>query len=171
MKNTTVTNKSATVLVVGCVLLLGILYYISKNKNMSMNSELEQTNSVPVSGDPMASSSSSEMNYASANGIETTTPKNMPSQPPMGDPSQNLPRDANSQWASLPPSGNGALQGVNLLQAGSLIGINTQGSSFRNANLQLRSEVPIPKSNVSPWMNSTIEPDLSRKPLEIGSSS
>jgi hypothetical protein len=170
MKNTTVTNKSATVLVVGCVLLLGILYYISKNKNMSMNSELEQTNSVPVSGDPVGSSS--EMSYASANGLETTTPNNLPSQPPMSDPSQNLPRDSNSQWASLPPSGNGALQGVNLLQAGSLIGINTQGSTMRNANLQLRSEVPIPKkNNISPWMNSTIEPDLVRKQLEIGSNS
>jgi len=169
MKNTTVTNKSATVLVVGCVLLLGILYYINKHKNMSMNSELEQTSSVPVSNSPVASSS--EMNYASANGIQTTTPNSLPSQPPMVDPSQYLPSDTNSQWASLTPSGNGALQSVNLLQAGAIIGMNTQGSSLRNANLQLRSEVPIPKNNnISPWMNSTIDPDTHRKPLEIGGS-
>ena len=133
-----------------------------------MNSELEEKG-VAAPNAPVASSS--EMSYASANGIQTTTPNSLPSQPPMVDPSQYLPADSNSQWASLSPSGNGALQSVNLLQAGSLIGMNTQGSSLRNANLQLRSEVPIPKNNnISPWMNSTIDPDTLRKPLEIGGS-
>ena len=56
----------------------------------------------------------------------------------------------------------------NFLSAGALAGINTVGSSLRNANLQIRSEPPNPKKAVSPWMNSTIEPDLMRVPLEIG---
>ena len=39
---------------------------------------------------------------------------------------------------------------------------------MRNANLQVRSEPPNPQTNVSPWMNTTIEPDLMRAPFEIG---
>jgi hypothetical protein len=84
------------------------------------------------------------------------------------NPDDLLPKDENSQWAQLNPRGNGELNNVNLLQAGYLNGINTVGSSLRNANLQLRSEPPNPQSQVSPWLNSTIEPDLMRLPLEIG---
>lgn len=84
------------------------------------------------------------------------------------NPDDLLPKDENSQWAQLNPRGNGELNNVNLLQAGYLYGINTVGSSLRNANLQLRSEPPNPQVQVSPWLNTTIEPDLMRTPLELG---
>lgn len=48
----------------------------------------------------------------------------------------------------------------------SVIGVNTQGGSLRNANLDIRSAPPIDKKDVSPWLNSTISPDLYRRPLE-----
>lgn len=85
------------------------------------------------------------------------------------DPSELLPKDINSQWAQLNPAGSADFKNVNLLKAGHLIGIDTVGSSLRNANLQERSEPPNPTTSVSPWMNTTIEPDLMRLPLEIGS--
>lgn len=68
------------------------------------------------------------------------------------------------------PVGEGILQGVNMLDSTYHVGINTVGQSLRNANLQLRSEPPNPQVNVSPWMNTTIGPDLPRRPLEIGES-
>jgi len=79
-----------------------------------------------------------------------------------------LPKDVNSQWAQLNPTGAGDLKGVNLLSAGALIGIDTIGNTLRNANLQVRSEPPNPQLNVGPWNNTTIAPDLMRVPLEIG---
>lgn len=79
--------------------------------------------------------------------------------------------DPNSQWGELNPSGEGDLQGVNLLKAGELIGINTVGQSLKNANLQTRSEPPNPITNTGPWNQSTIEPDYMRPALEIGSGS
>lgn len=82
--------------------------------------------------------------------------------------SQLLPKDNNSQFQQLSPQGGGPLQNVSLLQAGYHNGIDTVGSSLRNANLQIRSEPPNPTTKVSPWLNSTIEPDLMRTPLEIG---
>jgi len=47
-------------------------------------------------------------------------------------------------------------------------GVNTVGQSLQNANRQLRSEPPNPQVKVSPWLQSTIEPDTDRKSLEIG---
>jgi hypothetical protein len=85
------------------------------------------------------------------------------------DPSELLPKDVNSQWAQLNPAGSADFKNVNLLKAGHLIGIDTVGSTLRNANLQERSEPPNPTTSVSPWLNTTIEPDLMRLPLEIGS--
>lgn len=71
------------------------------------------------------------------------------------------------EWAKLHPSGAEELNNRNFLTAGHHIGINTVGQSLRNANLQVRSEPPNPQSVVSPWLQSTIGPDLNRKPLEI----
>lgn len=82
------------------------------------------------------------------------------------NPMELLPSDPNSQWAQVNPQGAGDIQGKNFLSAGALIGINTIGQSLRNANLQLRAEPPNPQVQVGPWLQSTIEPDLIRKPLE-----
>jgi hypothetical protein len=104
--------------------------------------------------------------YSSAKGVTTNT--HGMKEAKMDNPSSLLPNDTNSQWAALNPNGNGALKSVNLLQAGSLVGINTVGSSLRNANLQLRSDPPNPQGQVSPWNQTTIQPDTNRQPLEIG---
>lgn len=80
-----------------------------------------------------------------------------------------LPKDAaNSRWAQMNPAGQGDVKDQNFLTAGYHIGVNTVGQSLRNANLQLRSEPINPQVPVSPWNISTIEPDMNRRPLEIG---
>jgi hypothetical protein len=109
--------------------------------------------------------------FASATGVQSTMP-GIPascSKPNIQNPAELLPKDSNSQWAQLNPSGQGELANVNLLKAGYHIGIDTIGQTLRNANLQIRSEPPNPQLNVGPWMQSTIEPDFMRPPLEIGS--
>ena len=81
-----------------------------------------------------------------------------------------LPKDAgNSKWAEINPAGSGDIRDQNFLTAGYHIGINTIGQSLRNANLQLRSEPPNPQVAVSPWLISTIEPDVRHVAFEIGS--
>ena len=84
-------------------------------------------------------------------------------------PSELLPKDMNSIWAEQNPMGPGSLKGKNFLSAGALIGVNTVGQSLRNANLQVRSEPPNPQVSVSIFNQSTISPDISHRPLEIGS--
>ena len=84
------------------------------------------------------------------------------------DPKELLPSDANSEWRLLNPTGNGDANNINLLKAGYHIGRDTILGSLRNANLQLRSEPANPQASVGPWHNTTIGPDNSRRPLEIG---
>jgi hypothetical protein len=83
-------------------------------------------------------------------------------------PQDLLPIDQNSQWAALNPVAQGNIAAPDLLQAGFHIGLDTIGQTLRNANLQERSDPIIPKSNIGPWNQSTIEPDLGRVPLEVG---
>jgi hypothetical protein len=123
---------------------------------------------------PMGSGAQDEMlNYAAPN-AEPASAQFGNAETPSGcyardqiNPSELLPKDQNSVWAQQNPMGNGSLKGKNFLSAGALIGVNTVGQSLRNANLQLRAEPPAPQVPVSVFNNSTIEPDLARRPIDV----
>jgi len=118
-----------------------------------------------------------ENNVIPSENNNNETPKEV-DYPATNAPSKCFPRDrlsakdllpnnaANSQWAQAAPAGQGEVDGRNYLTSGKHLGINTTGSSLRNANQQLRSEPPNPQVQVSPWMQTTIGPDLNRRPLE-----
>jgi hypothetical protein len=76
------------------------------------------------------------------------------------------PGSSDSRWSAVNPKGDGALGDRNFLTAGFNVGVDTVGSSLRNANQQLRSDPVIPKATF-PWQNSTIEPDTARRRLDI----
>ena len=119
----------------------------------------------PVAANPVGMNSGP----ANADGIQTVT-SGVPSscnRQDIANPTELLPRQDND-FGNMNQNGSGDLENINLLKAGYHAGIDTVGSTLRNSNLQLRSEPPNPTSKVSPWMNSTIEPDLMRVPLEIG---
>ena len=83
----------------------------------------------------------------------------MPNTPIMSPSSQLLPQpsvDA-QDFAQYAPQN---LESQNFLTATQWIGVNTQGSSLRNANYDIRSNPIIPKEDVGPWMQSTIDPDV-----------
>lgn len=66
-------------------------------------------------------------------------------------------------WGEFAPK---SLLGQQFLDAKKFIGVDTQGSSLRNANYDLRSSPTIARRDIGPWAQSTIETDLLRKPLE-----
>jgi len=109
---------------------------------------------------------------ANVNGLNTDMQNLPPScaSKQISNPKDLLPADGNTEFSKMNPSGSGDLMNVNLLRAGHHIGINTVGTSLRNANLQVRSEPPNPRLNTGPWNTSTITADTHRRPLEIGSS-
>lgn len=76
--------------------------------------------------------------------------------------SSNYLPNGDNKWADMPVKVNQKdLIGSTIRH----VGVNTIGQSLRNANLQLREEPPNPQDNVSPWLNTTIDRDLTRKPL------
>jgi hypothetical protein len=163
----------------GAVLLLVVLVQYSRSKSsvmdsMSVNQRVSPdkvwaSHSSASTAQPSEPQGQNEQ-FARVNGASGVT-QGLPPSCSAGnvpDPSELLPKDQNNEWARLNPVGGHDLMNVNLLKAGYHSGIDTIGSTLRNANLQLRSEPPNPTTKVSPWLNSTIEPDLMRVPLEIG---
>ena len=148
----------------------GTVGYESNSQMQSQYKNPTQYNNNSNAGVQASDPNGNEV-FASANGTQTSSPgvPSSCSQPNVQNPADLLPKDSNSQWNELNPSGKGDLANVNLLKAGYHIGIDTIGQSLRNANLQIRSEPPNPQLNVGPWNSSTISPDYMRPPLEIGS--
>jgi hypothetical protein len=84
---------------------------------------------------------------------------------PVNGVSDLLPNDPNSEWAKLNPGLNAGAT-PDLLSPGQYIGLNR--TPLRNSNLQYRSDPVIPRQDIGPWNQSTIDQDISRVPLEIG---
>ena len=76
-----------------------------------------------------------------------------------------LPKDENKDWFQVPNSKFDLMQAVNLEVPEIKIGLDTVGQSRKNASYDLRAAPPNPKFVVSPWSNSTIEPDYNIKSL------
>jgi hypothetical protein len=78
-----------------------------------------------------------------------------------------LPKEINSQWFDTDFSQ--AKYNVNddklINTERYVIGVNTVGQSLKNATYDIRGTVPNPKFTVSPWNNSTYEPDFNIRPL------
>jgi len=106
--------------------------------------------------------------YAKVQGIQTSS-AGLPAtdKKSVNNPADLLPNDQNSEWARLNPSGQGDISQVTTLEAGHHLGMTAQ--VLRNANLQLRSDPPIPAgSSTGPFNQPTIGPDASRVTLELG---
>ena len=181
--------KNHTVLftVVAAVALMYVMKNYSTGKGFGGMQGLSNKGSAPAAAAPAPSSSPNGecgqgTNYkpsagfgqnesnASVSGMNTNTHGLGPSctRQQVVDPRQLLPKDGNNSFSKMNPGGAGDIQNVSLLKAGYHIGINSVGQSLRNANLQLRSEPANPQLNIGPWNQTTMGPDLSRRPLEVG---
>jgi hypothetical protein len=157
-----VKNNYKTILaVIVAAISVYVLYktYYPEQKTMlefmeEVSGEQPQASGAPVLGDefPVQSDSAALPRESSGIVAEDLLPKSQEA------------KDFEAQF----PLGTGDLASKNFVVAGHNIGINTVSSSMKNANLQLRSDPFIEPKMVSPFLNSTITPDLSRKNFEIG---
>ena len=180
-------NQMGTIIIV-LLVVAGLIYLVMmmNNKNVNNTGNLNLNDSV---SDSEFMQPNPEFNNMIQNAAPVIEPPGVPSENDvsmnkMNEPREGfdsscypkeqltakdlLPQNESSTWAQVNPSGMGSLKDKNFLQAGHHIGINTVGQTLRNANLQLRSEPPNPQVTVSPWMQTTINPDMNRKPFEIG---
>ena len=162
--------------IVGIVIVIVVICYlmnnfINKPESMKNINESHMYNSINPGIDTSVDNAASVDNLASVDNVE----EEFTNQPSSCAPKENLmpeellPQDTGANaWSLQNPQGSGSLQDKNFLQAGHNIGINTVGQTLRNANMQLRSDPPNPQVAVSPWQQSTINPDTNRLPMEIG---
>lgn len=163
------TKDRMMILVISVVLAMFVLYYSSGKMtimdNMEDGAKKEETEG-PVENiqnmveDVIGGASTVSEAFSSGS---TYSAKEV------ANPSELLPKDDNSQWATLNPSSQHAPNTPDLLQAGYHIGLDTVGQTLKNANYQLRSDPVINKADIGPWHQSTYEPDLLRLPLEVSS--
>jgi hypothetical protein len=178
------TKQKITILIIFIILAWGLLYYSGQKTGIIDRFE----DGTPVGSYPSAMPSRPPMlvsqvsnqmvppvssagpSVAPSSGLSSASATGGYSQQSVSAPSDLLPVDQNSQWASLNPGmvTNGGSAMPDLLQAGYHIGLDTIGQTLRNPNYQLRSDPIIPKQDIGPWNQSTIEPDLGRVPLEVG---
>jgi hypothetical protein len=83
------------------------------------------------------------------------------------DSSQFLPKEVNDEWFETDfTQAKYNLNDDKLINTNRyIIGVNTVGQSLKNPSYDIRGTIPNPKYTVSPWMNSTYEPDTNIKPL------
>ena len=160
-----------TILYIVVILLLGVVVWLVASHYASGSETFEDKQGVNAIGVAPSEPSGNEIfspvkeTDDLADGNDAITPDCFPRDRLTSQ--DLLPQDAaNSKWAQANPAGQGDVANINLLDAGHHYGIDTQGSSLRNANKQLRSDPVVSQSIVSPWNNTTISPDLSRRPLE-----
>lgn len=70
-----------------------------------------------------------------------------------------MPKETNPDWFDTvyePTS----VAASNLISIHRPMGVNTTHSTLKNPTYDIRGEVPIPKISISPWNNSSIDPDM-----------
>ena len=155
---------------------------VSLNESPMINDEMGEMNNVNDEDDIISLNNNQNMNpnvsgsygvdndetYKEvSNNVDTNQLPNECYPKDILSPKELLPKDSESTWAQSVPAGQGSLGDQNFLNAGFHIGINTVGQTLRNPNYGLRSEPPNPQVKVSPWMQTTIEPDSNRRAMEI----
>jgi hypothetical protein len=75
-----------------------------------------------------------------------------------------LPQEKTDDWFEVMPEPI-SVKNRNLINVTRAIGVNTIGSSLKNPSYDIRGNIPNPKMVVSPWNQSSIEPDLNIKGL------
>ena len=139
------------------------LFSYSKNKGTFFDGMENGASPTLTSSDPVPAGGSSVSSSPAV-----TTGGSSYSLRPVANPNDLLPKDENSHWGQFNTVNQTNMAMPDLLQAGYHIGLDSVGQSLRNANLQYRSDPIIPKNEIGPWNQSTIEPDLGRVPLEVG---
>jgi hypothetical protein len=79
------------------------------------------------------------------------------------DSDKMLPQEVNDDWFQNVPEPV-SVKNRHLINVTRPIGVNTIGNSTRNASYDLRGTIANPREVVSPFLNSSIEPDFNIKP-------
>lgn len=154
--------ETQTLFFIAAIVFLSIFVYLYSDSKSNLNEGLSHALSPSTIDESLAPilASNNDKDYA------MPTADSLPqSSSPTIDPNELLPKDGNSEWNKLNPVSTANVNS-NVLPGPHQYTVSSVPN--RNPNLQLRSDIPIPQATVGPWNNTTILPDDTRRPLEIG---
>lgn len=127
-------------------------YFTQNNEPISVNYVMNNNKFVP--------SDSSSASMAAYNGEN----KKMTDPSEVFKTDELLPQEMNKDWFEVMPD-QIKVKNRHLINVTKPIGVNTIGSSLKNPSYDIRGTPACPKFVVSPWMQSSIEPDINIKGL------
>lgn len=133
--------------------------YFDHNNNVIGNCQTgENDNFIPVdeSNDKFAVFKSKGKNTCGSN--QNCEPEDL------FDVDKYLPQEVNDDWFEVQPEPI-SVKNRHLINVTKPIGINTIGTSLKNASWDIRGTPSCPKQVISPWLQSSIEADINLKPL------
>ena len=121
---------------------------------------------VPIIDDTIFNPNKIEFDYGDANNNNYTLEKgNENTKQKKLDSNDLLPVKSDQKWFENPDVGI-KIEDANLLSdAVQKVGVDTVGQTRKNPSYDIRGTVPCPKFQISPWNNSTTEPDYNLKSL------
>jgi hypothetical protein len=126
--------------------------------------------SVPIVNDEIFNPNNIEFDYGDASNVNYTlnvndNPMDMKTKQDKLSSSDLLPGKSDQKWFENPDVGI-KIEDANLLSdAVQKVGVDTVGQTRKNPSYDIRGTVPCPKFQISPWNNSTTEPDYNLKSL------
>jgi hypothetical protein len=125
---------------------------------------------IPIINDEIFNPKNIEFDYGDANNVNYTlgvkdNPMDVKKQADNLTSKDLLPGKADQKWFENPDVGI-KIEDANLLSdAVQKVGVDTVGQTRKNPSYDIRGTVPCPKFQISPWNNSTTEPDYNLKSL------
>jgi hypothetical protein len=122
--------------------------------------------SVPIIDDSIFNPNKIEFDYGDANNLNYTLDTgDIKNKQEKLNSSDLLPTKSDQKWFENPDVGI-KIEDANLLSdAVQKVGVDTVGQTRKNPSYDIRGTVPCPKFQISPWNNSTTEPDYNLKSL------
>jgi hypothetical protein len=171
-------NRSSIIKIVLTVVVLYILYrfFVSSRRNQSTSYAVVKGTGAPLMLEQYTDDMSPQLFRPLKEGdvkspqvvTQAPYPKNqLPTAVPLAQSVDLLPKKAvdpnNLGWDDFAPH---MLQEQQLLDTTKFVGIDTTGSSLRNASWDLRRDPPIPRKDISPFLGSSIDSDPFKKSLD-----
>jgi hypothetical protein len=157
------TSRNIIILIVIVILIVAIYYYTKSRTTLEKMTNQDKGDSAF----PTTASGSAPFKTTQTTGLDKADPaSSLPDRTPTTA-NDLLPSTAGANWGNLYPVQNdGGVYVPSIVDPSFAIGINTISSTMRNSSLDLRSEPIIPKQTVSPWNNSSYEPNVAKIGLD-----
>jgi hypothetical protein len=164
------TSRNIIIFIIVLILIFAIYYYSKGRRTLERMSNYGDSGAsakypTAASGDaPFKTSQTTNLDKPDASA--TTPDRSAPT-----NPQDLLPSSTGANWGNLYPVQNdNGVYVPSMIDPSFAIGINTIGTTIRNGSLDIRATPVILKKQVSPWLNSSYEENVSKIGVDMSPS-